>query len=75
MIDVFFESKNHAEHAASFAEEAVYIACLPALEKIAKESNMIVTESDVGENPPQLSSLQTVSSSSTTNPTENERCN
>jgi hypothetical protein len=49
MFEVFFESKNHAELVATFVDEATYIACLPALEKLAKESRMTVTETDKGE--------------------------
>ena len=45
MIKVYFESKNHAELAATFTNEDTYLACLPALENTAKKSNMKVTES------------------------------
>jgi hypothetical protein len=45
MIKVYFESRSHAELVAIFDREEVYIACLPALEKLAMESRMIVTES------------------------------
>ena len=44
-ITVYFESKTHAEIAAIFTDEDTYDACFPALEKIAKEARMIVTES------------------------------
>ena len=45
IVKVYFESEVHAEYAASFADEETYNACLPALEKLAKEARMIVTES------------------------------
>ena len=44
-ITVYFESRTHAEIAAVFPDEYIYDACFPALEKIAKEARMIVTES------------------------------
>ena len=44
-ITVYFESKTHAEIAAVFPDENIYDACFPALEKIAKEARMVVTES------------------------------
>ena len=44
-ITVYFESKTHAEIAAIFPNEDTYDACFPALEKIAKEARMTVTES------------------------------
>jgi hypothetical protein len=45
MIKVYFESQSHAELVAIFDNEETYDACLPALEKLAKESGMVVTES------------------------------
>jgi len=44
-ITVYFESKTHAEIAAIFPDEATYDVCFPALEKMAKEARMFVTES------------------------------
>lgn len=46
-IIVYFEnvSPAYAEVVATFTNEELYIACLPALEKAAKKVNMIVTES------------------------------
>lgn len=44
-IKVYFESRAHAEHVACFYDVQTYDACLPALEKMAKEARMIVTES------------------------------
>lgn len=46
MIKVYFESSAHSELVAVFATDALYMACLPALEEKAKEGRMIVTESD-----------------------------
>jgi len=45
MVNVFFESKGHAELVAIFQTEELYMACLPILEYQAKENRMIVTES------------------------------
>jgi len=45
MVKVYFESKRHAEHVATFVDEATYDVCFPALEKMAKEARMFVTES------------------------------
>ena len=42
--EVYFESNNHAEWVATFETEELFIACLPSLEKKAKEQRMIVTE-------------------------------
>lgn len=46
-IVVYLETKNggYAEVIAQFSSEDLYVACLPALEKKAKASGMIVTES------------------------------
>ena len=45
MLKVYFESKSHSELVATFIDEKTYILCLPALKKLAKELEMIVTES------------------------------
>ena len=46
MIKVYFETKNwFATTVAYFDNEETYNACLPALEKLAEESRMFVTES------------------------------
>ena len=46
MIKVYFEtSKWFATVVAYFDNEETYNACLPALEKLAEESRMVVTES------------------------------
>lgn len=37
MIKVFFETSRHAELVAIFKDEATYLVCLPALEKLALE--------------------------------------
>jgi hypothetical protein len=44
---VFFENESpaHADIVAKFSSDELYMACLPALEKMAKDMNMIVTES------------------------------
>lgn len=44
MITVYFQSGRHAEIVAKFESEDVYMACLPVLEEIAKQQNMIVSE-------------------------------
>ena len=46
-VIVYFEtlSSNYAEIVAQFANEQMYIRCLPQLEKLAREQNMVVTES------------------------------
>lgn len=45
MIKVYFENGRHAEIVAVFSDEAVYMACLPALKKLGKSLGMKVTES------------------------------
>ena len=45
MITVYLETKNYSEVVATFADEDTYMACLPALEALAKQSDMIVSES------------------------------
>ena len=44
-VKVYMESKQHAEIVALFQTEEAYLYCLPALEKLASESRMIITES------------------------------
>lgn len=46
-VVVYFENESPAygEVVAQFADEELYLACLPALEAKAKEARMIVTES------------------------------
>ena len=46
-IIVYFETPNnsYAEIMAQFADEELYMACLPVLEAKAKELGMIITES------------------------------
>jgi len=44
MIKVFFESKICAEVAATFANNELYMICLPALKIQAKKENKILTE-------------------------------
>ena len=46
MIKVYFETENwYCVPVAYFDDEETYNACLPALEKLAEESRMFVTES------------------------------
>ena len=46
MIKVYFETENwYCIPVAYFDDEETYNACLPALEKLAEESRMFVTES------------------------------
>jgi hypothetical protein len=46
MIKVYFETENwYCTPVAYFDDEETYNACLPALEKLAEESRMFVTES------------------------------
>jgi hypothetical protein len=47
VITVFFEneSPSHADIVAQFDSEELYMACLPALETMAKSMNMLVSES------------------------------
>lgn len=49
MIKVYFESDSHAEPVAFFENEETYSACFGALEALAKENRMIVTESVIDE--------------------------
>jgi hypothetical protein len=44
-VAVYFEAKAGAHMVAQFDEEATYMACLPALEKLAKTNGYTVTES------------------------------
>lgn len=44
LVKVYFESDSHAELVATFETEDLYIACLPALKRKAKQDRMIVTE-------------------------------
>jgi hypothetical protein len=44
-VTVFFEVNAGAHIVAQFDEESTYMACLPALEKLAASQGYIVTES------------------------------
>ena len=44
MIKVYFESSTHADLVAVFADESLYKACLPVLEKQAEKDNLKLTE-------------------------------
>jgi hypothetical protein len=45
LINVYFESNTHAELIAQFNNEDIYMACVPALEKLAEQENLFLTES------------------------------
>ena len=53
-VTVFFEADTGAHIVAQFDEESTYMACLPALEKLAKSNGYIVTESMDYEDPKQI---------------------
>ena len=53
-VTVFFEAKAGAHIVAQFDEESTYMACLPALEKLAASQGYIVTESLDYEDPKQI---------------------
>jgi len=53
-VAVYFEAKAGAHTVALFDEEATYMACLPALEKLAKSNGYAVTESLDFEDPKQI---------------------
>ena len=53
-ITVYFEAKAGAHIVAQFDEEETYMACLPALETLAKSKGYIVTESMDYEDPKQV---------------------
>jgi ornithine carbamoyltransferase len=53
-VAVYFEAKVGAHMVALFDEEATYMACLPALEKLAKSNGYAVTESLDFEDPKQI---------------------
>jgi hypothetical protein len=53
-VAVYFEAKVGAHMVAQFDEEATYMACLPALEALAKSKGYIVTESLDFDDPKQI---------------------
>ena len=53
-VAVYFEAPAGAHMVAQFDEEATYMACLPALEALAKTKGYIVTESLDFEDPNQI---------------------
>ena len=53
-VAVYFEAPTGAHMVAQFDEEATYMACLPALEALAKTKGYIVTESLDFEDPKQI---------------------
>lgn len=44
-VVVYFETGVSADVVAQFASEKIYMACLPALEKMADDRGVYVTES------------------------------
>jgi hypothetical protein len=47
MIVAYFQCNNsHTEEVARFIDNEVYMACLPALEKLAEESRMFLWETE-----------------------------
>jgi hypothetical protein len=42
MISVYFENNNYSEQVATFSDKETFLACLPALELLAHESDMNV---------------------------------
>lgn len=50
MVTVYFEARSGSHIAAQFDSEEIYMACLPALEKLAESKGYIVTESVNTEN-------------------------
>jgi hypothetical protein len=53
-VAVYFESPTGSHMVAQFDEESTYMACLPALEKLASSKGYIVTESLDYEDPNQI---------------------
>ena len=53
-VAVYFESPTGSHMVAQFDEESTYMACLPALEKLAKSNGYIVTESMDYDDPNQI---------------------
>lgn len=46
-IEVYLETKTDSQLVATFYDEAIYILCLPALEKLAHDNAAVITESIV----------------------------
>ena len=53
-VAVYFESQGGSHMVAQFDEESTYMACLPALEKLANSNGYVVTESMDFEDPKQI---------------------
>ena len=53
-VTVYFEANAGAHIVAQFDEESTYMACLPALEKLANSNGYIVTESMDYDDPNQI---------------------
>jgi hypothetical protein len=53
-VAVFFEANAGSHMVAQFDEESTYMACLPALESLAKSQGYTVTESLDYEDPKQI---------------------
>ena len=49
MIRVYFERGYASEEVAMFHDEETYLACIPTLEKLAKEQNWERVTESVGE--------------------------
>lgn len=45
MIKVYIDYNTTSELIATFYDESIYMSCLPALEKVAKENNGVLIES------------------------------
>ena len=53
-VAVYFEAPSGSHMVAQFDEESTYMACLPALEKLAESNGYVVTESMDFEDPNQI---------------------
>lgn len=53
-VAVYFEARAGSHMVAQFDEESTYMACLPALEKLAESNGYVVTESMDFEDPKQI---------------------
>ena len=53
-VAVYFEAPSGSHMVAQFDEESTYMACLPALEKLAESNGYVVTESMDFEDPKQI---------------------
>ena len=44
-VTVFLETPQHSEQIATFADESIFLACLPSLELLASKLGAVITES------------------------------